>query len=231
MAYRCVATSVAGFIQQLAVAYVARGYYFYVSGLIPEHKDPAETDQKIIARYGIAVSKWTRARQKKAGLANVQYLRYGRFFIILATHGQQPFFDAEARQLRDIRVYPLHCLGYAIGCRPGRHDGTFHASVRIEQNLYRELKARFEGLAVHRSVEDLCRGLRSITFEPYAPVRDQLRGLLRAINRQRRAAGCEPVPTTALRNWRSPIKPFAETDGGVQSPPPGGRPGDKPARR
>ena len=44
MAYRCVATSVAGFIQQLAVGYVARGYYFYVTGRIPDHKDPAHTD-------------------------------------------------------------------------------------------------------------------------------------------------------------------------------------------
>ncbi|HRZ58802.1 MAG TPA: hypothetical protein P5525_25470, partial [Candidatus Paceibacterota bacterium] len=216
MGYQCVATSVAGFIQQLAVAYVSHGYYFYVSGLIPAHKTPADTDAKIIRQYGIAVSKWSRARRKKAGQANVQYLRYGRFFVILATHGEQPFFDAEARQLRDIRVQPLHCFGYSIGCRPGRRDGIFHASVRIDQSLYRELKGRFEGAAVNRSVDDLCRELRSVSFEPYAPVRDQLRGLLRAINRRRRAAGCEPVPATALRNWRSPVKPFAEIDGGVQ---------------
>jgi hypothetical protein len=35
MEYRCEATSVAGFIQQLAVAYVGRGYFFYVAGVIP----------------------------------------------------------------------------------------------------------------------------------------------------------------------------------------------------
>ena len=41
-AYRYEATSVAGFIQQLAVCYVGRGYWFYVTGTVPEHKDPAE---------------------------------------------------------------------------------------------------------------------------------------------------------------------------------------------
>ena len=40
MGYRCVATSVAGFVQQLAVCYIGRGYYFYVRGGIPAHKDP-----------------------------------------------------------------------------------------------------------------------------------------------------------------------------------------------
>lgn len=79
MTYRCVAASVAGFIQQLAVAYVAHGYWFYVSGVVPDHKDPVDLDRKIIAQYGLNISKWTRARRKQAGLANVQYLRYGRF--------------------------------------------------------------------------------------------------------------------------------------------------------
>ena len=35
MAYRCVATSAVGFLQQLAVAYVANGYWFYVTGRVP----------------------------------------------------------------------------------------------------------------------------------------------------------------------------------------------------
>ena len=91
MAYRYVAVSVAGFVQQLAVGYIARGYYFYVAGRIPENKDPARTDAKIMAQYGIGVSKWVRARRKKAGLANVHYLRYERFFVLIANHGEQPF--------------------------------------------------------------------------------------------------------------------------------------------
>lgn len=208
MLYRCVATSIAGFVQQLAVGYVTNGYYFYVTGRIPSTKDPLKTDEKIILQYGIAVSKWTRARRKAAGKAKVQYLRFDRFYAILATHGEHPFFAAEAKQIRDIRKHPLHFMGYSIGCRRGHHDRRLHASVRIHRNRFQELKARLELLAVHGSVEELWDELRAVPFEPYAPVLDQMRIILRAVNRHRKLAGWELVPFTALRLRRVPIKPF-----------------------
>ena len=48
MEYRYEATSVAGFVQQLAIAYINHGYWFYVTRTIPERKDLAKTDRKII---------------------------------------------------------------------------------------------------------------------------------------------------------------------------------------
>jgi len=208
MEYRCVATSVAGFIQQLAVAYVAHGYWFYVTGRVPDHKDPATIDRKIIRQYGIDVSKWARSRRKKTGLARVQYLRYDRFFVILATHGEHPFFAAEGNQVRDVRRHPLHFMGYTIGCRQGRDGQKWHPSVRIAREVCRELKARYAAIAVHRPVEDLYRELSRLGFEPYAAVRDQLYGILRALNRRRHAAGLELVPASAIRWRRAPVKPF-----------------------
>ena len=126
--YRCVATSIEGFVQQLAVGYVAHGYWFYVSGWIPEDKDPRKTDAKLIERYGVAVSKWTRCRNKKAGLASVQYLRHGRSFVLLATHGQHPFFVQEPG-FRDIREKPVELPAAAkargaFSRKPGRADGV-----------------------------------------------------------------------------------------------------------
>lgn len=208
MAYRCVAASVAGFVQQLAVAYVTNGYWFYVTGRVPDPKDPASVDRKILTRYGIEVSKWTRARRKQAGQASVQYLRYDGFFVIVATHGEHPFFATEGKQIRDFRRQPLHFMGYAIGCRTGR-DGQWHASVRIERERFRKLKQCFAAMAVHRSVEELCGEFRRIDHEPYAPVRDQLRILLRAVNRRRQTAGLELVPKHALRLRRAVARPFA----------------------
>ena len=38
--YRCEASTLEGFIQQLAVAYLSHGYYFYICGTVPEGKDP-----------------------------------------------------------------------------------------------------------------------------------------------------------------------------------------------
>jgi len=209
MSYRYVATSVAGFVQQLAVAYLTHGYYFYVTGRIPACKDPAKTDRKILEQYGIEVSKWARSRRKGEGRANVHYLRYDRFYVILANHGIHPFFEAEAKRLRDIRRYPLGFLGYSIGCRRARGGGEYHASVRIHPARFAELKARFQSVAVHRTVEELFSDLRHLPFEPYAPIRSQFLGLLRAVNRRRKMAGLELVPWSALRLRRVPVRPFA----------------------
>jgi len=208
MAYRCVATSVAGFVQQLAVSYVTAGYWFYVSGQIPLHKDPAKTDEKIIAQYGIDISKWARARRKKAGLANVHYLRFDRFFVIVATGGEHSFFTSERNQIRDIRREPLRFMGYSIGYRQARDGQTWHASVRICLDTYRELKRHFESMATYRSGEELVKEFRAMPYEPYAPVRDQIRCMLRAVNRRRRLAGLHPVPDDAVRSRRSPVRPF-----------------------
>jgi len=208
MTYRCVATSVAGFVQQVAVAYVRQGYWFYVAGEIPPHKDPARVDAKLIARYGIDVSKWTRARRKRAGLANVQYLRYGQCYLLLATHGHHPFFELEGGQIKDVREHPIWFRGYSIGIGHARGTGEPHVSVRMDPEAYRQWKARLVDMAVHRTVEELVAEFRAIPFEPYAPVRDQLRGLLRAVNRRRKAAGLELVPCEALRSQRRSIKPF-----------------------
>ena len=211
MAYRCIAVSEAGFVQQLAVGYIANGYYFYVLGRIPDHKDPARTDDKIVHQYGIAMSKWSRSRRKKRGHASLQYLRYGRFYVILATHGKHPFFAAEAGQVRDFRRHPLYFMGYSISCRRARGGGRYHASVRIQRELAMELKAQFCQSAVHWPVEELCRRLRAIPYELYAPVLNQLRSILRAVNRCRRAAGLELLPPNTLWWRRVPVKPFEDS--------------------
>jgi hypothetical protein len=214
---------VAGFVQQLAVGYLTNGYYFYATGLIPPHKNPVNTDRKIMEAYSVAVSKWTRTRRKREGHANIHYLRYQRFYVIIASHGVHRFFEAEAQRLHDVRREPVLFMGYSIGCRRARGGGEYHASVRINRERFAELKKRFHGMAVHHSVGELCRDLRRLPFEPYAPVRVQLFGLLRGINRRRKLAGLELVPSSALRLHRSPVRPFEagpespEADVGIES--------------
>jgi hypothetical protein len=200
--YRFEAASIEGFVQQLAAAYLPHGYYFYVTGWIPEGKPAARIDQKLLERYAIGGSKWMRARRKAAGQANLQYLRHERFFVLLATHGQHPFFEQEAPQIRDVRRVPLKFAGYSISVRGG------HSHVRIEQRQYHELKAYFLDLALHRSPGKLARALYALPFEPYAPVRRQLLNLLRAINRVRKQAGFAPIDSSCLRMKRHIYRPF-----------------------
>jgi hypothetical protein len=207
MAYRCEATSVEGFIQQLAVGYLARGYVFYVVGLVPQGKDLRLVDEKLIARYGISASKGARARRKALGFANVQYLRYKNHFVLLSTPGKHEFFLLEAGQIQDAREIPIKLFGYAVSYRNG------HPHVRIEQDRYLELKAWFGELAVHRRREWIEGELRCLRYEPYAPVRSQLHCILREVNRRRKTAHFEPVPSSSLRIRRRIVRPFAAPQG------------------
>ena len=204
--YRFEAVSIEGFVQQLAVGYISNGYWFYVTGTIPGRKDPRLTDRKIVDQYGCGVSKWVRARRKRAGLANVQYLRFHHTFVILATRGRHRFFEDEAKRFRDVREVPIKFGGYAIGCKEWKKK--FHPSVRIEKQRYREIVARFLKMAIELSVEELSGELRGLPFEPYAPIRRQLIRVLGAINRRRAQAGLEAVPLGALRLRRRPVSPF-----------------------
>lgn len=207
MTYQYVAASESAFVQQLAVAYVNHGYWYYVRGYIPPDKDVEAVDRKLIEKYGIAISKWARARRKRQGLANVHYLRCQRFFVLIATAGQHLFFREEAIEIRDIRREPLRFAGYSIGYRQGV-DRKWHASVRINSEQYNVIKGYFLDVCVHRSVEQIRRELQMMPFEPYAPVRRQVLNILRAVNRRRRTAGLGPLPIEALRLRRRILKPF-----------------------
>ena len=200
--YRCRAVLLPAFIQQLAVAYVAHGYWFYVSGWIPLNKDAESVDRKLIEKYGIDVSKWERARRKRAGLANLHYLRHGRNFVLIATHGKHHFFEDEAAQIRDIRRMPYKLGGYSVSFRNG------HASVRISQESYKRLKAYLTSLATRRSVEHMAEEFRMLHFEPYAPIRRQLLNLVRAVNRARKQARLDAVAVECLRLRRKLYRPF-----------------------
>ena len=131
--YRCRAVSVTGFVQRL-VDYLRHGYWFYVTGEVPAGKDPREVDEKLIEKYGIAVSDSTRYRRKRAvpRRANMQYIRHGRFFVLLCTHGKHDFFlpmehggesvrDERGREvrIRSVRAVPIRYAGYSISVREG----------------------------------------------------------------------------------------------------------------
>lgn len=198
MEYRCVATSVEGFVRQLAVAYITHGYWFYVVGEIPEGKDPAAVDAKLVERYGIAISKWARCRRKKLGLASMQYLRHERFFVLLATKGRHEFFELERASIRDVRRKSILFAGYSIGCRKGQ-DGRWHASVRIARERYDGLKSMMLESAVRAGRQVVEAELAALPILRFTPVRRQLHELWRAVNRQRRNAGLRTAPWKSCR--------------------------------
>ena len=221
--YRALATSVEGFVQQIACSYLRHGYWWYVTGRVPSQKDAAAVDAKLIEKYGIAVSESTRARRKRLGYANLQYIRHDRQFVILATKGRHDFFEEERNAIRDIRRVPLKYAGYAISYRregqmpPGARQAKWHAHVAIERERYLELKAYFLHLATHRSAENLALAFYRLPYEPYAPIRRQMLNILRAVNKARKQAGYSRIPTEVLPLRRRVVKPFGTSRQSGQS--------------
>jgi hypothetical protein len=224
MQYRSEVISVTGFVQQIACSFLRHGYWWYVTGCVPAGKDARSVDRKLVEKYGIAMSESTRARRKQLGFANLQYIRHERFFAILATNGQNHFFDEEAAGLRDIRRIPPQFAGYSISyrrggrTRDGKPDHRWNAHVEIERGRFLEVKAHFLHLAVHRSPANMAMAFCDFPFEPYAPVRRQLLVLLREVNAVRRQAGFQVLPIEVLPLRRRIVKPFADLIG--ESPKP-----------
>lgn len=224
MQYRYLATSLTGFVQQLSCNILPHGYWLYVTGLVPDSKDPLAVDAKLLDRYGIAISRQQRARRKLQGLANLHYIRLGRIWIILATHGLHPFHVEEANNIRDARKIPIKIGGYSLSAKKGGYlkkeagedeptiDGKMRCRVQIQREEFQNLRGYFTERACHRSVESLSKELFCLPYEPYAPIRRQQLVLLRLINKQRQQAGFEKIPPTVLRYKRAIVKPFEEVE-------------------
>ena len=119
MTYRWEVSSREGLVQQLASNILPHGYWFYVTGMVPVNKDPRQVDQKLMWKYGVRISRQQRVRRKQAGLANLHYLRYRQFWVLLATHGEHAFFEEESSVVRDIRTHPLRIEGYSLTVKRG----------------------------------------------------------------------------------------------------------------
>lgn len=203
----------------VAANYLPHGYWFFVTGSLPKAKDWHRIDRKLIEKYEIDITRPTRARRKRAGMANVQYLRHRRFFVLLTTHGRHRFFDEESN-IKDIRHTPMKFAGYSISYRRGgyrpkdeQHEvatasSKWHSHVEIDRKRYLELKAYFLELATSRTDVELAAEFSRIPFEPYAPVRRQLLNILRAVNRSRKTAGLTTLSFDTLRYRRRIVRPF-----------------------
>lgn len=235
MKYRTEVVTLEGFVQQLAANILPHGYWFYVMGRVPDGKNPRVIDENLLAKYGIAISRQQRARRKQADLANIHYLRFGRIWIMLATHGRHHWFQEHTRVVidtrtkkekevslfRDARRDPIQIGGYSITVKQGNFlkkdsaakaatDSKRRTRVQIAREKYRELTSYFLELATRRTAEELGREFYKVPFEPYAPIRKQLLNVLRLVNAKRQEAGLTKVPLTVIRYRRRIVLPYGE---------------------
>lgn len=223
--YKFVATSRSGFVQQVACSYVCRGYRYHVSGSIPERIEPADFDEKMLTKYGIRKTEGQRYYAKSVGRANVQYIRFGRDWLMLATDGDHLWHECEAGNRRDhSRGEPINFQGYAIYLKDGLYrpfcckrdrtgaperDDKKRVRVQIARKPFKELKAEFLALANKRNVGWLAGKIYSVPYEPYAPVRQQMLEILHAVNRKRKKQGLKTkISASVIRTHRKIVKPF-----------------------
>ncbi len=218
MKYRCVASSPEGLVQQVAVCYLRHGYWFYVTGHVRKGVDPEALDRKLIEKYGIALSERERTSRKRRGLANMQYIRYQNWFLLLATQGHHPFKQIERNVIQDCRRIPIKFEGYSISYRQsgvtpkGGEPRRWGSRVRIYAPVWVQLKEFFLERACHRSVENLKADFARVPYVRYGPICIQLLNILRAVNKARARMGFDPVPTSALRLQREIVSPFYDPE-------------------
>jgi hypothetical protein len=75
--------------------------------MVPPQVPVEVHDGHIFRNYTIRKCWRYRAEQKQTGQANLQYIRHGRFYVIMATEGEHPFKVRERTKLRDVRSTPL----------------------------------------------------------------------------------------------------------------------------
>lgn len=202
--YQCEAKTLDGFLAQL-VRYVASGHYFYVTGVIPTRKELAQVDAKLTRLYGIGKPKWERARRRLGDQAGIHYLRYGRFFVLIATHGRHQVFCDHAKNMCDIRRTALKVRGYSVRYTFSEVDNRWKVFVRLDKETYRSIRAYLLDLAVRPSYEDTTKlvvEIQGLPFQGYGPIRGQMAAIIKAVNRCRRRAGYGQLPTDIVPRMR-----------------------------
>ncbi|MCI0335513.1 MAG: hypothetical protein L0228_20085 [Planctomycetes bacterium] len=96
------------------------------------------------------------------------------------------------------------------GVKPPRppRDMKWHVRVELDDETFEGLKAYFLNIATHRAADFIAREFIHLTFQPYRPVREQLRTILRAVNKARREAGFQMIPFSVIPFRRRLVKPF-----------------------
>lgn len=225
MEYRYIATSPDGFVSQV-VRYVSSGHVFYFSGRVPHGRDPGALDRKLLNLYNAALTPWTRSRRRKQGQSSVHYLRYQGRFVLLASAGQGPFFTElgerrhidgtvlSAHQFRDMRrvsfKFDIYALRYTSCAVDSRHSHPRRrVLVRLNRDAYQNLRLFMLDHSTRRDRGQLERMVWSVGVYPYRPVLEQLWAIVRAMNRQRRRLGLEPLDgRRCIQNRKRPLRVF-----------------------
>lgn len=214
--YRYQTRDISGYISQI-VRYINHGgHYFYVRGIVPEHKDPDFVAKKLIDRYGISRKRWQRKRRYLKETASIHYLARNRLWVIMLSKGKhKQFYDDHGENVLDIRRTSLKTFGYSIRYTYSEKEKDWKVFVRLDAEEYRKVKSHMLTVCVwetYRERERMEREFRRLPYQSYAPVYQQLLSILKQVNRERRRRGFEQISPLCIRQNRKLGKVFV--DGG-----------------
>jgi hypothetical protein len=172
------------FLRRVAIDYLRYRYFRYALREIPVDKDPLRIDEKILSVYSVTRCRTTRMRQRAKQLANVQYVRWKRSFLLLATEGNHPAFDRIRSY--DFRTTPLHFHGYSIGVLQKK------PCIMVCRKEWEQVKERFLKIGLHAKSE-VERKLNILPYYHFPGVVRQQRALTAALNQRRKQAGLKPI--------------------------------------
>jgi hypothetical protein len=93
---------------------------------------------------------------------------------------------------------------------PAARDNKWHVHVRLDEQTYAGLQSYFLNIATHRSAELLSAEFSELWYQPYGPIRVQLKNILRAVNAARYTAGYDILPVSVIRFKRRIVKAFVD---------------------
>lgn len=197
MPYSYEVATLGHFLRRIAFDYLRYGYRRWALRHIPLDKDLKAIDTKLIGTYGITQCRTRRMRQRRRGFAVVQYVRFNRSFVLLATEGKHSTF--ERIRSYDAKIVPLYINAYSIKVL---HQGV---SVQVRREVWRGVEIRLHRRALwSRTIVE--GEINALPFYRFPGVVTQIRGVVAAMNRRRRTAGLPKVV------FIPPARPFWETD-------------------
>jgi hypothetical protein len=204
MRSRYVAERLGSFLGKIAYNYARYGYHWYAVREIPEGKDLGEVDRKILTAYGVTYQHMRRKRRRAEGWANVAYVRYGRWFILLGTTGRHESFTRICR--KHLLEEPLYFGGYIVAL----HDGE--VTVLVSPRRWKRIRELAHRIALHNEAK-VFHFFHTWLDGKAAPfsfpgVMKQKTTLLAEVNTRRRVAGLTPIPPLVWRTYER--KPGAE---------------------
>ncbi len=177
--YCCVATSSRAWVQQVAVSYVQRGYHRFVEVWIPRRKNYAAIDRKIIAKYNIDITDSARAWRKQQGYARYQYIRRGRFGLIMIADSEGPSSKTSLSVVMPHEKFTklLTEYGEELYNAPCSQDSEGNVTIDFEQEEGQRTKHLYRHTICHEGYEVRYRnGHASVRMDPrcYEAVRNRL---------------------------------------------------------